>query len=111
MNHKNLVHNILHLVALQVSDHMPADVLRHNLILIHELLHLVFPKIAAAARIRLFQHGNRLRLAHRDQLHPACLPAARRAGIFDIFSDDVKIFFYVHIRSCLQQYHHCETLL
>ena len=51
MNHIHLINDIFHLVALQMADHMPLDILRHLLVFIAHLLYFIFTENADAAAL------------------------------------------------------------
>ena len=69
MNQGNLSDNIFDLVALQMSDHVPADVGRELLHFIAQFLHFIFSEIADALPVDFMQHFQRFCFADSDQRH------------------------------------------
>ena len=56
MNHIYLVHDIFHLICLQMADQMPSDIVRQFIIFIHQLLYPVFTEISGTGIIGLLKH-------------------------------------------------------
>ena len=67
MNHSDVLGNIFHLVSLQMTDHMPADILWQRFMLCAELLNIILAEIPVAGCVELFNHLVGLSLADCDQ--------------------------------------------
>ena len=67
MDQNGSPHNIFHLVALQVPDHMPSEILREKLIFVTKLLRFVLSEVSGAKLNDLLDHRDRLGLADNDQ--------------------------------------------
>ena len=63
---RNLADELIALSALQVSDQVPLDVLGEDLRLVHQLLHIVFSKVAMAIVVEFLDVLGRLLLAHSN---------------------------------------------
>ena len=98
MYQRNLVHNVLDLVSLQVSDHMPTDICGKLGYLVHQLLHLIFSEIPDAFRIGFLQHGDRHGFAHRNQRHLVTISGRPSAGTADLSLHCLQILSY-HLKS------------
>ena len=67
MDHCHFPDQIFYLIALQMSDHMPADVFWKLVVFIAQLLHLIFPEIADSCVVGFLQGGKRFCLADCNQ--------------------------------------------
>ena len=64
-----LIDDIFYFVALQMTNHLPVNILRHYVIFFIQFLHFIFTKITATVSIRFFQHFYRFGLADSNQCY------------------------------------------
>ena len=69
MDQCNLSDNVFYFVSLQMSDHMPFDILWHFLDFIAELLHFIFAEIPDIFIINFLKHLNWFCFTDSDQRH------------------------------------------
>lgn len=63
------IDDIFYFVALQMTNHLPVNILRHYVIFFIQFLHFIFTKITATVSIRFFQHFYRFGLADSNQCY------------------------------------------
>ena len=69
MDQYGLTDNVFYFVSLQMSDHMPFDILWHFLDFIAELLHFIFAEIPDIFIINFLKHLNWFCFTDSDQRH------------------------------------------
>ena len=94
MDKSHFIYNIFDFVALQMSDHVPADIRRKLRYLIHDLLYFVFSEISGTGIICFLKHRHRLGFADRDQCNLFRITSCFFACKFNVFSYLFKIFCY-----------------
>src|SRR5690606_5713381 len=80
--------NHFYLIALHMSDHMPANIAREHLLLLHQLLHLVLPEIPVPRLVCLHDRFRRMGLTDGYQQAIRVFE-----GAFYLF----KVFCYMHL--------------
>ena len=108
MNQGNLSDNIFDLVALQMADHVPADVGRELLHFIAQFLHFIFSEIADALPVDFLQHFQRFCFADSDESHFLRISSRPAAGIFNMLSYFFQLIFY-HIVFLPYWYSSCPS--
>ena len=74
VNQPHLIDNIFHFIRLQVTDHMPLNILWQCLVFLPDLLHFIFPKHTDAQIIGFLKRLHRLCLADGNQSDFFSLP-------------------------------------
>ena len=95
MDQDGLSQNLMNLVALQMSDHMPAHIIRKAAIFCLDLLNLIFTKIPGSSLISFLKHGNRFCLAYRNKRYLGRISSRSLAGLLDTPSYYFQIVSYL----------------
>ena len=108
VNQYGLVNDLMDLVALQMSNHVPADIFRKLRFLVQDFLYLVLTEIPGPRVISLHKHGNGFCLADCDECHFLRTSSRPAAGIFNMFSYFSQLIFY-HIVFLPYWYSSCPS--
>ena len=93
MNQMNIFRDILDFVALQMTDHMPTNILREIIMLFSELLNIVFTEVSVTCFIEFHDSFFGLRFTDRYDRHFRSISSASFTRFIDQFSDMIQICF------------------
>ena len=84
MNHHCFANEVLHFVALQVTDHVPGSCFGKLTVLLHELLNIVFSKGGLAKLLQGLNIPHRFLLTDGDEPDVLRVSARLPAGLCDL---------------------------
>ena len=93
MNQGNFSCNVFYFIPLQMTDHVPVDILWQHFLFFCQLLHFVFTEIAFAKIIDFGKHFDRFCLADRNQGNFLPVPSGSFAGFCDFLLDFFIVLF------------------
>ena len=108
VNQHGLVNDLVNFVALQMTNHMPSDILRKLRFFVQDFLYLVLTEIPGPGIISLHKHGNGFCFADSDESHFLRISSRPAAGIFNMLSYFFQLFFY-HIVFLPYWYSSCPS--
>ena len=94
MDENSFSHYLMYFIALEMTDHMPTDILWQDWLFLNDLLNFIFTEIPCPGFICLFQHRYWFGLAYRNKSNLFWITSCPLAGIFYIFSYFTDLLFY-----------------
>ena len=92
MDQSCFVDDLFYFISLQMTDHMPVNILWKGIMLLAEFLNIVLTEVTYPGTVKLFDILLRLCLADCDQRDILRIPARAGAGLIDVPANSFIIF-------------------